>query len=215
MRLGWVAGLALLVSACAETAQERARFFAEDGAQLYARGCYEQARQSYEVALSIEPANAALWYKIGQCHELLGHPPQAEQAYRQCIQNDPNNAQCRHALTTLLLQQHRRDEAVSMVHDWLARQPERADALAEDGYLYEEQGDLISALKRYQQALACNSRDNNALLGTARVFEAMHYPKRARALYERALSLNPNQPEVVKRVGILCSEGGGAPDDPN
>jgi Tfp pilus assembly protein PilF len=211
LRVGGVAGLALAVAACAATAPERLRDLNEDGVHLYQQGSYAQARASFQAALDLKPGDPSLLYNLGQCYDHLGQTERAEQVYRQILERQPNHAECRHALTALLVRTGRRPDAVRMVEDWLRRQPDLAAAYAEDGWLREQYGDLINARGRLQQALERDPHNNLALTELARIYEAMHRPDRAVVLYERALENNPHQPDVARRVSLLRSQGAGPP----
>jgi tetratricopeptide (TPR) repeat protein len=114
-------------------------------------------------------------------------------------------------LSALLVREGRQPEAVRMVQDWLAREPKRAAAYAEDGWLWHEAGDLPRAQARFQQALALDPHDCRALTELALVYEEMQRPDRAVVLYERCLEQNPNQPDVAKRLTGLLAKGVGRP----
>jgi tetratricopeptide (TPR) repeat protein len=197
----------LLLGGCAQTAQERAQEYNEDGVQLYQSGRFVEARECFQAALALDAEDAALLYNLGQCHDRLGNLPRAEQSYNACLQRSPNHANSRHALATLLVRQGRWDEAVQMVQDWLAREPHLASAYAEDGWLWHQAGDLLRAQGRLQQALDLDPRDCRALTELALVYEAMQRPERALVLYERSLEQNPHQPDVKTRMSFLLTNG--------
>ena len=211
-RVGWVAGLALGVAACATSpVAERVRDYNEDGLHLYECGSYADARDSFQAALALQPEDPNLIFNLAQCYDRLGQPTRAEQLYRDCLRHSPEHAECRHALGVLLVRAGRRPEAVRMAEDWLRAEPNRADAYAEDGWLRAQEGDLINARGRFQQALALDPHNNRALTELARIYEAMHRPDRAVVLYEQALEVNPRQPEVARRVSLLRAQGVGRP----
>src|SRR4051812_15031350 len=128
-RVGWVAGLALAVAACATTTvADRARDYNEDGIHLYECGSYADARDSFQAALALRPEDPSLVFNLAQCYARLGQPDRAEQLYRDCLRHAPDHAECRHALAVLLVAGGRRPEAARMVQDWLRADPQRADA---------------------------------------------------------------------------------------
>jgi Tfp pilus assembly protein PilF len=206
-RVGSAAVLALLVSACAPTTQERIHEFNEEGVQRLERGDFKAAREEFQAALMLQPENPRLIYNLGQCYDRLGQTSQAEQSYRDALRCDPDYAECRHALDAILVNSGRIEEAHRMVQDWLSRKPGLAAAYAEDGWLYYCETDPDKALKRYQQALDLDPHDNRALLGMAQVYEEQNRPDRALHLYLTALDFNPRQPEVVKRANLLRKRG--------
>jgi Tfp pilus assembly protein PilF len=210
-RVAWIALLALGVTACAVDRREKVRGYAEDGLHLYQCGDYRHARLDFEAALKLAPGDVTLQYDLAQCWDRMGRDDKAEPLYRDCIQRDGNNPDCRHALTVLLLRQGRREEAVAMVQAWLVAQPGLSGPYVEDAYLWHDYGDLVRARGRLQQACELNSRDYRARVALAMLFEELHYPDRAVVLYEQALQIQPYQPDVQQRLALLRSQGVGAP----
>ncbi len=206
-RAGWVFVLAACGAGCAIPANERVRDYSEDGVQLYRQGDYTGARQSFEAALALAPADPGLLYNLGECYDRLGDGAKAERYYRECLQRSPNHAPCWHSLTVLLVRANRKPEAVELVQGWLRREPRLASAYAEDAWLCAQGGDLPRAQSRLQQALELDPHDVRALTELGRVYEAMHRPDRALVIYERALAVDPKQEEVSGRVDFLLAKG--------
>jgi len=204
-------GLVLCLAGCASPVQERVRDYNEDGVSLFQRGDYLAACDSFRAAQALQPEDPALYYNIGQCYDRLGDGAKAERFYNECLARAPGHAECRHALASLLVRVGRRDEAVRMVQDWLAREPKCAAAYAEDGWLWYQAGDLPRAQTRLQQALQLDPHEPRALIELARVYEALRRPDRAADLYERVLAKDPNQWEVAKRLNTLRAQGARAP----
>lgn len=210
-RVGSVALVALLVSACAPTIQERVQQYNDAGVRLFHDGEYDHAREEFQAALGLLPNNAALLYNLGQCCDQLGQTDRAEQFYRACLKQDVDQADCRHALDVLLVNRGRIAEAQEMVQDWLTGNPKLAAAYAEDGWLYRQEGDPIKAIKRYQQAISLDAHNSRALVEMGQTYEELGHPDRSLLLYQTALNYNPHQPELVKRVNRLRTRGVGPP----
>ena len=207
-RLVWLAGLVLQGPAgCTSSSLERVRDYNDDGLYLYAQGAYAQAAESFEAALALQPNDVALLYNAGQSRDRAGHHDRAERLYAVCLEKAPNHGSCRHALAVLQVREGRQDEAVKMVEDWLAREPNLAAPYAVDGWLWHQVGDLPRAQARLQQALQIDPHDMHALIELALVYEALHRPERALVLYERALSQNPHLPQVAERLDRLKAQG--------
>ena len=212
MRRSWLRfGFALCLAGCVSPHQERVRDYSQDGLHLFQCGDYVGARESFQAALALQPDDVILLYNIGECYDRAGDAARAEQSYLQCLARAPNHADCRHALTVLMVRQGRRDEAVRMVQDWMARAPNLSGPYVEDAYLWREYGDLRAALSRTQCALRYDSHDSHALVEMGRIYEALHYPERSVSLYEQALRYNPNQPDIEQRLAQLRCQGVGAP----
>jgi Tfp pilus assembly protein PilF len=199
--------LLLALPGCADTNQERLQQLNDDGLFLFKKGDYDNARQSFEAALKIQPDDAALLYNIGQCHDRVGNAVKAEKTYKDLVEAYPNHGPGRHALAVLLFRQGRRKEADAMIESWLARQPQRADPYIEDGWRLRQDGDLLQAQARLQQALDLEPQNARALIEMAILYEVMERPSRALDLYDRALRLDPQQAEVAERAAQLRAKG--------
>jgi tetratricopeptide (TPR) repeat protein len=211
-RVGSVAVLALLVSACAPTIAERVHEYNDLGVQHFQKGEFDRARADFQAAIVLSPSNSSLLYNLGECYDHLAQSDQAEQCYRLSLQQQPNDADCRHALNLLLVQRGRLAEARQMVQDWLAREPKLSAPYAEDGWLYQRQGNPTSAIKRYQQAVNIDPHNTQALIGMGQIYEEeLNQPSRALKLYLTALEYDPRQSDLVKRVNRLRSHGVGPP----
>jgi Flp pilus assembly protein TadD len=207
-----LAALLLSVTACGPTAQEeRVRAYKEDGLTLFQRGSYAAARDSFEAALRLTPCNPDLLFHLAQCQDRLNQTTQAEQIYRQCIQLEPNNVECRHTLDVLLVREKRLADARALVNDWMQSAPNLPAPLAEDGWLLMQEGKLIDARRRLQTACSRNVRDGTTWTRLGEVFEKLGLSERALYAYEQAVRFDPQQTEAAERVSVLRSEGVGRP----
>jgi Tfp pilus assembly protein PilF len=197
----------LVAVGCGPTLHDRARLFNEDGVYLYQKGDYTGARQSFEAALRVTPEDPTLLYNLGQCHDRQGAAERAEKAYKACLNADANHAASRHALVTLMLRQGRREEADGLVDGWLASEPKRAEAYVQDGWRLRQDGDLLQAQARLQQALELDPDNPRALVELGILYELMERPGRALVLYEKALRHDPNQADVARRAEALRARG--------
>ncbi len=201
----------LLTCGCATEKQERCRQYHDDGVHLYQHGDYVGARDSFELALSLQPKDANLQYNVGQCCDRLGQTAQAEDYYKQCLQVNANHADCRHALAVLLYRTGRNTEADNMIAAWLTNQPALGAAYAEDGWRLRMSGEFQLAIGRFQQALHYDPRNLHALTELGQLYEEHGQPERALAMYSRALELSPQLPGVKEHIAELKAKGVGKP----
>ena len=196
---------------CETASQDRVRQFNDDGVYLFEHGEYQSARESFEVALQLQPKDAGLLYNAGQCYDRQNDSAKAEQFYQRCLQEDANQAPCRHALAVLLFRTGRGSDADNMIEDWLTREPKRADAYVEDAWRLRQAGELTQAEARLQQALDLEPHNVRALTEMALLFEVLEMPERAAVLYERVLAEDPRQQAVVDRLNALRAKKVGKP----
>lgn len=203
----WTVGLAFVLAGCTPAVQDRVREYNREGIHLYERGEYAGAREHFQAALALQPEDVSLIYNAGDCSDRLGDVANAERLYRECLARSPNHPECRHALTSLLVRQGRRGEAVEMVEEWRAREPKLSSPVAEEAWLWRQAGDLPKAQERLQQALELNPHDTRALNELGLIYEELARPERALVIYERSLAVNPRQPETIRRLDALRARG--------
>lgn len=206
---GWAAATALVlaVGGCTTTEQEKADRLNADGVYLYKQGEYARALNSFQLALSLRPEDPGIHYNIGQCFAQLGDPAKAEHHYRVCLAKDARNAECRHELIRLLLLQGRRREADEMIQTWLTSRPDSADPYVADAWRHYQDGDLLKAQARLQQALNRDPHHVRGLMQLGMLYEVERRPERALALYEKALRRAPDHPFLRQRVAALVAKG--------
>lgn len=199
--------LVLMLAGCFTSQQERVQLLNEDGVYLFERGQYEAARQNFELALRLQPESDALLFNLGQCQDRLGREKEAERLYQQALERNANNGPCRHALALLMYRQGRRKEAEEIIQGWLTEQPELAWAYAAEGWRLRQDGDLLQAQVRLQQALERDPNNVAALIELGIVYELLERPDRALALYEKARTRAPQRDDLAHRINLLVSRG--------
>lgn len=201
----------LLLAGCGPHMTEQVRLYNEDGIHLLQQGKIQAAKETFEEALVLKPKDPNLEFNLGLCYDRLGQSSKAEEQYQKCLEKVPNHAECIHALAVLMMKTGRRKEMDAMITTWLQKEPTRADPYIEDAWRLRQDGELLQAQGRLQQALELEPRNTRALADLGFLFEQLEYPDRARALYEDALTINPRQPEVADRLNQLCARGVGRP----
>ncbi len=187
--------------------EDRVRHFNEDGIFLFQKGDYFHAKESFALALEEKPNDPSLLFNLGQCYDRMGINDQAEKCYRLCLDQEANHAETRQSLAKLLYRQGRNQEADETNQGWLVSQPDLADAYVQDAWRLQQEGDLPKAQARLQQALAKDPHNVRALMQLGILNEIQERPDRARALYEKALLVDPQRTDLKQRVHWLMSRG--------
>jgi tetratricopeptide (TPR) repeat protein len=203
----WLLPVVLLPFGCMTLADQRVKEFNDDGVAMFVRGNFPAARDSFEAALELTPQDPALLYNLGQCYDRMGDWRKAEQYYLTCLQVAPTHGDARQAEASLLYRTGRAQEANRLIQDWLEQQPNLADAYVLDAWRLRQDKALPQAQGRLQQALALEPNNRRALVEMGIVYEMLAMPDRALALYERALMVDPRQPEIADRVGRMRAKG--------
>jgi tetratricopeptide (TPR) repeat protein len=180
------------------------------GVRLYQQGYYPQAIAKFQQATNSDPKDADGFYNLAATYHRLGKLNnrkedlvQAETQYNQCLDRDPNHADCYRGLAVLLAEQQRTEEAQRLLQGWAARYPTQAAPKVELARLADELGDKQTAKNNLIEALAIDPYNSRALAALGRLHEESGNTAQALSDYERSLWHNQFQPEVAARASAL------------
>src|SRR5947209_2351202 len=117
---------ACFVSGCAYTTEEEVKAYRDDAFQQVQLAHYRDACESFQAALKLQPNDVGLMYNVGYCADRVGDLPTALHYYELCLRAEPDNGSYRHAVASVLLREGRRNDAISVVQNWLEQHPDRA-----------------------------------------------------------------------------------------
>ncbi|MCS7167705.1 MAG: tetratricopeptide repeat protein [Gemmatales bacterium] len=196
-------GACLFVVGCGKTVQEQVLERNRAGVERLLERDYAAAESEFRQAWELAPGDFTTQFNLAVVHHLQGHFEQAEQGYRQCLQQDPHFLPARRGLAQLLWQTNRHEDLRQLVNQWIADRPDLADAHALYGWYLARLGDYPAAERAFQAALARQPQHAFALAELGRIYELYRFPERARSLYERSLQHDPWQPEIRARLAKL------------
>jgi tetratricopeptide (TPR) repeat protein len=221
MAVAILAGCTLaLATGCADfSAQGRNA----EGVRLFSQGRYHEALRQFQESTYTDPISADGYYNLAATYHRLGlvenRPSdldQAENYYNQCLDRDPNHADCYRGLAVLLAEQGRNQEAFRLLEGWADRNPAAADAKIELARLFQEYGDRAAAKDHLIEALQADPDNPRALAALGKVREDMGESGQALVDYQRSLWYDRFQPQVASRIAALRSTGttplSGGPD---
>jgi tetratricopeptide (TPR) repeat protein len=180
-------------------------------AQLQAgRGARDEAISSYQRAIQIAPNNAALQVALGGLYESAGNWQAAQTAYQKALSIQPDNPQAANNLAYLLLE-HNGSVNLALTLAQAARRglpdsPNTADTL---GWAYYHNGAYSVAQPLLEEAVK-KASDNAAYryhLGVT--YQKLNDNDRARAQFEKAISLKPGSPIADESRRALEQTSGG------
>jgi len=124
-----------------------------------------------------------------------GRLDEAEKAYLEVLEDDPDNVDALHYLGVLRHQQGRSYQALELVSRAINLKPDAVDAINNLGNIYLQLGAGVEATVAYQHALGLRPDHPDALrnLGIARRTLEPHVESVKR--YQRAIELDPANPE--------------------
>jgi tetratricopeptide (TPR) repeat protein len=181
-----------------------------EGVRLYQNGNYQQASAQFQRAIVSDPNSANGYYNLASSlhkqGKLYNRPEdlaQAEQLYNQCLEHDPNHAECYRGLAVLLTETSRTDAAYRLLDGWAQRSPQLADPKIELARVLEEANDVPQATNKLVEALAIEPTNSRALTALGRLREVSGDAGQALANYQRSLEINRFQPAIATRVAAL------------
>lgn len=196
-----------------------------DGKRSFQAARYDQALNSFYLALNANPANPDAHYNIGRTlHKIAetsknkSHIQQAEAAYRQALRLNPAHFESNRGLSVLLAENKRSPEAFTLVRNWSNFQPQSAEPKIELARLYAEHGDSQAATQLLSDALSVEFDNDRALRAMGLLREQAGNYQQALIDYQRSLQLNPMQPNLSNHVAELQSRNPNfyrAPQSPN
>ncbi|MCG8448656.1 MAG: tetratricopeptide repeat protein [Pirellulales bacterium] len=181
-----------------------------EGVRLYQIGNYSQASEQFQRAIASNPRSANGYYNLasalhknGKLYNRQEDLLQAEQLYNQCLEHNPNHAECYRGLAVLLSEMNRQDAAFRLLEGWASRSPQLADPRIELARLLEETNNVQQAQTRLVEALVIDPDNSRALTALGRLREVSGDPAQALANYQRSLEINRFQPAIAARVASL------------
>jgi len=155
---------------------------------------YERAVQSFEKALSIQPALIEAHYNLALVFSRQGRWDKAAEKYKNILEINPDNVFIRKELAFALLNNGKTNEAVSNFSELLAAQPAFADEYCQIGALLVQQEKKDEAIKLYERGLKIRAdwplvMNNLAWILATNPAEMLREPARAVELAERACEL--------------------------
>ena len=132
----------------------------------------------------------------------LRDPAAAEKALRAAIEADPSRNEPYATLASIYLSQKRLDEALREFETLSKKQAKPLGPVTMMGIILEQQGNIDAAMKRYDDALAIDSRAPVASNNLAWILaERGQDLDRALQLAQTAVAGSPDKPEILDTLG--------------
>ncbi|MBF0623905.1 MAG: tetratricopeptide repeat protein [Magnetococcales bacterium] len=182
--------------------------FTAQAQAFHAQGRLQEALEAAARGLALDGGNPTLLNLAAVCSAGLGLLDQAEACWRQALERQPDNLECRFNLAVLLTLRQRPAEAEAACRAVLARQPDHAEALDQLGTLLRNRGCIAEAETAYEAALAAHPDFANARYNLGVLLMATGRPVAAEAAFRTALASRPDLVEARCHLGHLLQEQG-------
>lgn len=124
------------------------------GNELFNAGRMQEAADSYQQALGIEPLRAATHYNLANALSRLGRTDEALDAYERALELRPQYPRALNNLGSALHRLGRLEEAIRAYRKALALEPDEADACNNLANALKDIGSLDEALSLYDRAIS-------------------------------------------------------------
>ena len=119
------------------------RVFVSTDRQAEGRVVYEYLRNQY-------PDRTDIKLNLAKCYDLLMDWESSGSLYREVLLAEPNNVKAILGLSTIAVQEHRPDEAITLADEALAIEPTAVQALSNKSFAYLQQRDYGEGWKFYE-----------------------------------------------------------------
>lgn len=197
-----------IISAAIRLNGNQAAFHANLGEAYRALGRLDDARRSYQQALSIQPQLAAAHNNLGTILQAQGHLAAAIEHYSQAASLQPDYVDALNNLGTAYQQQGNWSAATEAFGRAVATQPGYARGHYNRGVALAMQQQLADAVAAFEQALAAEPDYADVHYGLAMTLQRQGDFARAETHYQRALSLRPAWAEAASSLGSMFQAQG-------
>ncbi|MGA7937412.1 MAG: tetratricopeptide repeat protein [Kovacikia sp.] len=147
---------------------------------------------------------------IATAHHQAGRLVQAEQIYRQILQQNPQQAEALNLLGVIACQHGKLEEGMALYRQALALQPAYTGARENLSLALWKQGkNLIEeATNAYSQIVTFEPNNIQAFSNLGSILQDQGKLDEALAYYQQALTAAPNHPETLNNIGVILQRQG-------
>ncbi|MBW4577942.1 MAG: tetratricopeptide repeat-containing glycosyltransferase family protein [Aphanothece sp. CMT-3BRIN-NPC111] len=137
-----------------------------------------------------------------------GHLSQAEQIYRQVLQQQPHHAQALHLLGLLGLQVGKYEIAIEYISKAIEANPSNSAFHNNLGVVFKKVGTVEEAIVCYQKALELNPKDASCHYNLGNLFRQREQLEEATVCYQEAVAIQPEYFEAHNNLGLALRDRG-------
>ncbi|HEU4635091.1 MAG TPA: tetratricopeptide repeat protein [Edaphobacter sp.] len=173
------------------------------GFNLREAGRLPEAADAYQQAIRINPQYQRAYSSLGETYARMGDLPKATAAYQQALAVNPSDAATTLNLAVVLHQSGNNQQAESTFRRAIALDPQNSAAYTDLGVLLYRQRKVEDAETMFLEAINHNSTDPNPYSNLALLYEQSGHPALALSIYQKLLTIRPNDPEVLANIQRL------------
>jgi tetratricopeptide (TPR) repeat protein len=228
-RMAAGASAAALLAACAALTAIQARFWKDTetlfahaieatsenalaeytlGAAQVKKGKYDEAFKHFSEAIRIQPNHGEALNNLGLLLVMRGEKEAGIARYRQAVQAKLDSSALHYNLAAALADENKIDEAIGSYNAALRKDPLFFPARCGLGAALLRQGKIAEAKTEYQEVLRRDARNTEALIGLGAAFAAETNQEAAFEWFEKALAINPSDPQAHFEIGNVLLDAG-------
>ena len=169
------------------------------GKALASTGRGKEADAAFEASFELSPERKKLALAAKQHQE--GRIEEAEQLYRQVLNNNPRNVDALRMLAMVAATTKRYDDAERLLRKAVGIAPDFLTAVVDLGRVLKEQDRFEEAIDCFKKAIAINPNNPHAHFLLASAYSPAALNREAAQEYRRALELAPEHPGALLGLG--------------
>ena len=169
------------------------------GKALASTGRGKEADAAFEASFELSPERKKL--ALAAKHHQEGRIEDAEQLYRQVLNNNPRNVDALRMLAMVAATAKRYDDAERLLHKAVGIAPDFLTAVVDLGRVLKEQDRFEEAIDCFKNAIAINPNNPHTHFLLASAYSPAALNHEAAREYRRALDLAPEHPGALLGLG--------------
>jgi cellulose synthase operon protein C len=171
---------------------------------VYARQAqYRLAEEQFMAAKQLAPSQAAVHVDIGQLYALQTKWTEAEKEFQTAEQLDSSNTTILGQYVDFLVARQQLPKAIALIQQFVNNNPNNALGHGMLGHLQFQAKNNGTARAEFERAIQLDSKQVQAYLGLARIYQAENQTDTAIGQYQKALELQPKSAFLMTMIGNL------------
>jgi arylsulfatase A-like enzyme/Flp pilus assembly protein TadD len=170
------------------------------------KGLKQKAVDANTRAIQLDPRAYQAYGNMAVLYLRDGEYAKAEELLRKALEVKPDYPEAYNNLAVVYMDQGETKKAIAAAEQALQYRPDYTEALTNLGILYDKQGQLERALEYHRRAVAANAAHWQARTNLAITLEHLHRYAEAAEELVAVLRLQPQRPDIHKRLGDLYFE---------
>jgi Flp pilus assembly protein TadD len=147
-----------------------------------------------------KPADLDLVFSLGVANERLGRYGEAEEAFKRALAIDPDDGRTLNYLGYMWADRNEKlEQALELIQRAVALEPHNGAYVDSLGWVYFRLGRLNEARHHLEEAARLVPEDATILEHLGDLYVALQIPDKARELYRRALAMDDDNVEGLRR----------------